>query len=96
MIIYTVDTNALNISPSQWPIILFGGIAGFIGSIIDSLIGATLQYSGLDTSGRIVERPGPDVKHISGLRLLDNHSVNLISSILTGLIMPFVAFNCWP
>lgn len=33
-------------SARQWPIILFGGVAGLIGSIIDSLIGATLQYSG--------------------------------------------------
>lgn len=96
VIMYTVDANSLARSPSQWPIILFGGIAGFLGSIIDSIIGATLQYSGQDASGKIVERPGVGIKHISGFRLLDNHSVNLISSILTGLIMPFVAFNCWP
>lgn len=91
-----MDANALRVSPLQWPIILFGGVAGLLGSIIDSLIGATFQYSGQDASGRIVERPGPNVKHISGFRLLDNHSVNLISSILTGLVMPFVAFQCWP
>lgn len=72
-----------------------GGIAGLLGSIIDSVIGATLQYSGLDAQGRVVERPAPGVKHISGYRLLDNHSVNLISSILTGLITPFIAFSCW-
>lgn len=93
---YTVDSNVLQLSPVQWPIILFGGVAGLLGSIIDSLIGATLQYSGIDESGRIVERPGPGVRHISGVRLFDNHSVNLISSILTGLLMPFIAFRCWP
>lgn len=96
VIIYTVDTNVLNLSPAQWPIIVFGGVAGLLGSMIDSLIGATLQYSGLDESGRIVERPGAGIRHISGVRVLDNHSVNLISSILTGLIMPFIAFKCWP
>lgn len=90
-----VDRNILAASPPQWPLIVFGGVAGLLGSIIDSLIGATLQYSGLDSDGRVVERPGPDVKHICGTRLLDNHSVNLISSILTGLIMPFVAFSFW-
>lgn len=95
-IFYSVERNILWQSPSQWPIILFAGIAGFLGSLIDSLIGATLQYSGLDVDGRVVERPGPDVKHISGIRLFDNHSVNLISSILTGLLMPFIAFKCWP
>lgn len=92
---YTVDRNILASSPPQWPIILFGGIAGLLGSIIDSLLGATVQFSGLDSHGRVVERPEPNIKHISGYRLLDNHSVNLISSILTGVIMPFIAFNCW-
>lgn len=90
-----VDRNILAASPPQWPLILFGGVAGLLGSVIDSLLGATLQYSGLDSNGRVVEYPGKDVKHISGTRLLDNHSVNLISSILTGLIMPFIAFNFW-
>lgn len=95
VICYTVERNILTASPPQWPIILVGGIAGLLGSIIDSVIGATLQYSGLDAHGRVVERPAPGIKHISGYRLLDNHSVNLLSSILTGLIMPFIAFNCW-
>lgn len=45
-VIYTVDYHQLIVSPQQWPVILFGGIAGLIGSIIDSVIGATLQYSG--------------------------------------------------
>lgn len=90
-----VDRNILVASPKQWPIILFGGIAGLVGSIIDSLLGATVQYSGLDPNGRVVEHPGANVKHISGYRLLDNHSVNLISSILTALIMPFIAMNFW-
>lgn len=43
---YTVDYHSLAVSARQWPIILFGGLAGLIGSLIDSLIGATLQYSG--------------------------------------------------
>lgn len=92
---YIVDRNILASSPSQWPLILFGGVAGLLGSIIDSLLGATLQYSGVDARGRIVEHPAPNVKHISGNRVLDNHSVNLISSILTALIMPFIALNFW-
>lgn len=92
---YVVDRNLLAASPHQWPLIIFGGIAGLLGSIIDSLLGASLQYSGLDSNGRVVEHPGPNVKHISGTRVLDNHSVNLISSILTALIMPFIAMNFW-
>lgn len=95
VVFYVVDRNILAASPAQWPLILFGGIAGLLGSVIDSFLGATVQFSGLDTSGRVVEKPGPHVRHISGYQLFDNHSVNLISSILTALIMPFIAFNFW-
>ena len=50
------------------------------------------QNSGIDKETKaIVEVPGPHVQHISGLRLLDNHSVNLISSILTAFITPCLA-----
>lgn len=112
---FTLPSNVMIVSPAQWPIIVFGGAAGLLGSIIDSIIGATLQYSGKnslvfgeymksenlpftgqDEKGKIVEKPGPNIKHISGYSILDNHSVNLISSILTGILMPFIALNCWP
>lgn len=92
---YTVDSKILSHSPNQWPIIVFGGVAGLMGSIVDSVIGATLQYSGVDSRGRIVERPGKDVQYICGVRILDNHSVNLISSIITALLMPTVAMHFW-
>lgn len=92
---YTVDSVILSRSPNQWPIIVLGGVAGVVGSIVDSVIGATLQYSGVDTNGKIVERPGKDVRYISGVRILDNHSVNLISSIITALLMPTVAMQFW-
>ncbi|NXC21960.1 TMM19 protein, partial [Corythaeola cristata] len=36
----------LEISAPQWPIIVFGAAAGFLGSIVDSYLGATMQYSG--------------------------------------------------
>lgn len=45
-ILITVDTVVLQLATSQWPVIIIGGIGGFIGSIIDSVLGATLQYSG--------------------------------------------------
>lgn len=93
--VYSVDSALLLRAPSQWPIIIIGGIAGLFGSIVDSLLGATLQYSGMDQKGRIVERPGDGVKYISGRRILDNHSVNLVSSIITALVMPSVAIKFW-
>lgn len=48
-VVQLVDTASLLASPPQWPLIFAGGIAGLIGSVVDSLLGATLQYSGIHT-----------------------------------------------
>lgn len=46
-ILYTVDSVILQNAAPQWPVIIAGGIGGFLGSVVDSIIGATLQYSGI-------------------------------------------------
>ncbi|XP_058806799.1 transmembrane protein 19 isoform X2 [Phymastichus coffea] len=95
-VLYTVDSAVLELSTPQWPIIVLGGIGGLLGSIVDSILGATLQYSGMNDKGIIVERPGKGVKHISGRQILDNHSVNLLSSIIIALSLPRIANLVWP
>uniref|UniRef100_A0AAA9SQ75 Transmembrane protein 19 n=1 Tax=Bos taurus TaxID=9913 RepID=A0AAA9SQ75_BOVIN len=56
-----VFVNDLDISAPQWPIIAFGGLAGLLGSIVDSYLGATMQFSGLDEStGMVVNSPGKE------------------------------------
>ncbi|KAK7793201.1 hypothetical protein R5R35_012842 [Gryllus longicercus] len=88
-LLYCVDPDVLGASPQQWPLIVVGALAGLFGGIVDSLLGATLQYSGLnERTGCVVERAGRGVRHISGIQLLDNHSVNLVSSLLMGLLTP--------
>lgn len=36
----------LHLAVPQWPIILYAAIAGLFGSLLDSFLGATMQYSG--------------------------------------------------
>ncbi|XP_048357895.1 transmembrane protein 19 [Sphaerodactylus townsendi] len=92
-----IFVNNLDISAPQWPIIVFGGIAGLLGSVIDSYLGATMQYSGLDTrTGMIVNHQTEDTKHISGKPILDNNAVNLFSSVVVALFLPGLAWGFWP
>ncbi|RWS29855.1 transmembrane protein 19-like protein [Leptotrombidium deliense] len=91
-LLLTVTRDVLAISPPQWPIIAVGTLCGLLGSVIDSYLGATLQYSGLDASGKVVENPGDKIRYISGVRLLDNHSVNLLSCLITAFIAPYFSF----
>lgn len=96
-VLYFVDSNVLAISPPQWPLIFAGAFAGFVGSLIDSVLGATLQFSGLDErTGCIVEHKGKGIRHISGTQILDNHSVNIISTVIMGILTPRVANLLWP
>ncbi|PKU47787.1 transmembrane protein 19 [Limosa lapponica baueri] len=87
----------LEISAPQWPIIVFGAAAGFLGSIVDSYLGATMQYSGFDQNiGMVVNHQTKDSKHICGKPILDNNTVNLFSSIIIALVLPSMSWFFWP
>lgn len=38
--------NDLHLADPQWPLIVYGGVAGLLGSMLDSFLGAHMQYSG--------------------------------------------------
>ena len=49
--------------------------------------------SGKAEDGSIVEFPGPKVKRIAGMPILDNHGVNLLSCTFTAMLIPQLALN---
>ncbi|XP_049873382.1 transmembrane protein 19 [Pectinophora gossypiella] len=95
-VLYFADRSLLMYAPPQWPMIVLGAVAGFLGSLIDSILGATLQYSGLNKDGKIVSYSSQTVKYISGVNVLDNHSVNLITTVIMGMLLPTISKNLWP
>ncbi|KAM8820802.1 TMM19 protein, partial [Eudromia elegans] len=92
-----IFVSDLDTSAPQWPAIVFGAAAGLLGSLVDSYLGATMQYSGFDENlGMVVNHQTKDARHISGKPILDNNAVNLFSSIIIALVLPGMAWGFWP
>lgn len=89
--------NDLHLADPQWPIIMYGGVAGLVGSMLDSFLGAHMQYSGFDSNiGKVVSYESATTQRICGKPILDNNAVNLFSSVLIALILPGLAWGMWP
>jgi len=78
---------------SQLPVVLIGGVAGLFGSVFDSFLGATIQYTGYSEQlGKVQNKPAAGVRHVSGVDILDNHAVNFVSSLITAIAIPAVCY----
>ena len=82
------------VSRTSFYLVLIVALSGFISSLIDSVLGATVQVHYLDEStGRISEHPrldGRELKQVSGFRWITNDMVNFLS-ILAGALLAAAA-----
>ena len=89
LLLWDSDESGATLTSQLLVAVVVGGAAGFLGSLVDSVLGATVQFSGYSEKlERIVHSPGPGVRHVSGWDLLDNHAVNFVSSLITAVIVP--------
>jgi uncharacterized protein (TIGR00297 family) len=78
-------------APSAGRLVIATTIAGFAGSIVDSILGASVQAvyfcpaCGIETENRI-HRCGTEAKRIRGLGVINNDVVNILAT-LTGAIV---------
>ena len=88
---YISGTSPLNVLP----ILVFGTVCGFLGSLIDSFLGATLQQTYWDENKKLVYhfttkgRPKSAIL-LSGYNVLSNEQVNFVSLILTTTVAGWV------
>ncbi|KAL7434152.1 hypothetical protein ACHAXM_007352 [Skeletonema potamos] len=70
------------------PYVLFGTVLGTSGSIIDSVLGATLQVTYFDDEKKLVSAnfSKRNARRISGLNILSNTQVNFVSVLITSVI----------
>eukprot|EP00672_Neobodo_designis_P023650 CAMPEP_0174834122 /NCGR_PEP_ID=MMETSP1114-20130205/4643_1 /TAXON_ID=312471 /ORGANISM="Neobodo designis, Strain CCAP 1951/1" /LENGTH=284 /DNA_ID=CAMNT_0016068025 /DNA_START=29 /DNA_END=879 /DNA_ORIENTATION=- len=53
------------------------------GTLVDSVLGALFQFSGVLPDGHIANQPMKGARHICGRAILSNNGVNVVSAIIT-------------
>jgi uncharacterized protein (TIGR00297 family) len=91
-----IPTGLANAGPwmGSWVSIPIMAALGLFGSVLDSVLGAVLQYSGsVPGTERVVNGPRPGSKFICGRDLVSNNTVNLLSSIATTIVGAALAYH---
>ena len=91
-----VAVTKMIISSSLWmQVTLMGGVAGLMGSMLDSLLGATVQYSGYDRdTGKITSKYRSGLVDIAGIPILSNNMVNVVSACATAALTAWYCGRC--
>ena len=89
-----IDTKTIN---PQYPMIIVGLICGVLGSLFDSILGATLQASYYSKDKNCIVKTKEEIKldssveKICGIDILSNEAVNFISIALTMIVSIYIS-----